>query len=106
MKGAKASWFDAMAPITRSEAQRLYKARNDACAGFSLGSEDDTVDDAAAGLAEEGRDVILRATRPGEVYAVRTGSDEIVLVGGDASGCSPWGVAITAEMLSNLREDA
>jgi hypothetical protein len=94
------SEFATMPQITMTEACALYTAQNNAGNGYDLGDDDATTADAAVNAG----DVILRARTTSEVWVVAPyDSLDLVLIGGDGMGRSPWAVRVTAGMLAAFR---
>lgn len=89
-----------MATLSMRQAVTLYRAGNNAGAGYEI--DGDTVDEAA----REAGNVILSRQTTDDVAVALVGRD-LIAVGGDGMGRSPWAVTIlTPLQVTALRSEA
>ncbi len=91
-----------------SEALRLYRAGNDAGAGYSPYTDvagDDTIDSAVIAAEADGWERVLDRTTSDAVVVLRDADGDLLAIGGGAMGRGAWAVVISEEAVELAKVD-
>jgi hypothetical protein len=101
--------------ISQKAARILYRAGNNAGAGYApyadVDDTDDTIEAATAAARADGWELVYSSRTSDDLTVLRNGDDEWMAIGGDAKGHAPWAVTLTdvfpsARRLQALRSEA